>query len=290
METKNNEKKFAAILSVVSNSSLIILKLAAGIISGSISILSEALHSSSDLLASFIAYFSVTKSTQPADSDHPFGHEKYEDFSGLLEGGLIFLAGFYIIYEAIKKIITPLDSALNVDLGLWVMMISIVINFLVSRYLFKTAQKHDSMALFADAEHLNADIYSSLGVLAGLLIVKLTSNPIFDAITALFVACLIFFTAYKVCAKSAANLLDTALCKEDNEAIKEVVNKFVGDKIISVKHIRSRKSGGKKNIELTLIADRHLQIGNGHELCDEIEAEIEKSLGNTDITIHLEPN
>lgn len=156
-----NEKKRAAILSIVSNTLLIVLKFIVGIISGSISIISEALHSGSDLLASFIAFFSVSESSKPADEDHQFGHGKYEDLSGLIEGILIILAALYIVYASVKKMFFAPVIRIDVDLGLAVMLVSVVANTFVSIYLFKIAKKTDSIALYADGEHLRTDIYSS---------------------------------------------------------------------------------------------------------------------------------
>lgn len=284
------EKKKAALFSILSNSSLIALKLFAGILSGSIGIISEAVHSGSDLLASFIAFFSIAESSKPADKDHQFGHGKYEDFAGLTEGLLIVLAAFYIIYESVKKIVHHAGPEMDVNLGLAVMFISVVANIFVSNYLFKVARKTDSVALYADGEHLRTDIYSSLAVFVGLLCIKLTGNTIFDPIIAIVVAVIIFMAGCRICESSRKNLLDTSLSKNENSQIENIVVDFIDNGIISIKSMRTRKAGMKKNIELILIVDRAMHISTAHELCDKIEEEIEKSLQNTDITIHLEPD
>lgn len=286
----HDEKKKAAKLSILSNSSLIILKLFAGIFSGSIGIISEAIHSGSDLLASFVAYFSIAESSKPADNDHQYGHGKYEDFAGLVEGTLIVLAAFYIIYEAVKKILSPAIEHLDVNVGLVVMFISVVANVFVSKYLFKIAKKTDSVALYADGEHLRTDIYSSLAVFLGLLAVKLTGNPIYDPIIAIVVALIILSAGYSICESSRKNLLDASLSDEENEQIKAVVEEHYGEEIIALKHMRTRKAGMKKNIEIVLIAKKSLHISDAHNLCDTIEFKIEEKLQNTDVTIHLEPN
>ena len=155
------EKKFAAGLSIFSNSVIIILKLIAGHISGSISIISEAIHSLSDFLASVLTFFSVMKSSEPADKKHPFGHGKYEDMSGFIEGGLIIFAAGFIVFEALKKIISPSTATVDTTLGLVVMGISVVANIIVSTVLFKVAKDSESVSLYADAEHLRTDILSS---------------------------------------------------------------------------------------------------------------------------------
>lgn len=284
------EKKVAAIVSILSNSSLIILKFIAGVISGSIGIISEAIHSSSDLLASIITFFSVSESSKPADDDHQFGHGKYEDFTSFIEGILIILAAFYIVYESLKKILFSLYVEVDANIGLLVMFISFLANLFVSTYLFKIASKTGSTALYADGEHLRTDIYSSLAVFIGLILVKTTGNHIFDPIVAIIVAVIIFIAGYKICETAKDSLLDTSLTEQENTQIKEIVLTYIQDGVIALKKLRTRKAGLKKNIEITLIVDKKMQISTSHELCDAIEEEIEMNLKNTDISIHLEPN
>ena len=164
------QKKFAAGLSICSNAVIILLKLIAGILSGSISIISEAVHSLSDFLASVLTFFAVMKSSEPADSKHPFGHGRYEDMSGFIEGGLIIFAALYIFYEAGKKLIFGYTMENESFLGIAVMGFAVLANFFVSSYLFYVAKKTNSISLYADAEHLRTDIWSSLGVLIGLIL------------------------------------------------------------------------------------------------------------------------
>lgn len=289
-ETYAKKKKIAAVLSIASNSSLILLKFAAGILSGSIGIISEAIHSGSDLLASVITFFSVSESSKPADEDHQFGHGKYEDFTSFIEGILIILAALYIIYEAIQKLFCGNNCKIDANIGLIIMFISVVVNIIVSAYLFKTAKETGSTALYADGEHLRTDIYSSLAVFVGLLCVKITGNFIFDPIIAIMVAMIIFIAGYKICETAKNSLVDTSLSKEENEKITEIINANLGNGLISLKTLRTRHAGLKKNIEITLIVQKDMHISTSHKLCDKIEDEIEAAIKNTDISIHLEPN
>lgn len=285
------EKKIAATLSVISNSFLIILKFAVGFISGSIGIISEAIHSGTDLFASLIAFFSISKSSKPADKKHPYGYDKYEDFAGFAEGLLIIAAAFYIIYEAVKKILNPGLIELDADLGLLIMGISVIVNSFISRYLFKVAEKTSSVALFADGEHLRTDVYSSLAVFAGLFFVKITGNPIFDPVVALCVAFIIFFAGYKISRDCASNLLDTSLSENENFCIRGIIGAFISETgVTEIKKIRTRKAGMKKNIDITLCVNGLMPIKDAHDLCDKIERQIEISIQNTDITIHVEPH
>ncbi len=291
METKFvKEKKIAAAVSILSNTFLIILKFFAGFISGSISIISEAVHSSSDLLASVITFFSVSESSKPADKDHQFGHGKYEDLTSFIEGVLIILASFYIIYEAFKKILFSIYIGIDTNIGLVVMFISIIANIIVSTYLFKIASKTGSTALYADGEHLRTDVYSSMAVFIGLILVKMTGNHIFDPIVAIMIAIIIFIAGYKICENASKGLLDNSLSDCENSHIKTIIQNYVGNEVIELKKLRTRKSGLKKNIEIILIVEKTMQISKSHEICDKIELEIEEKLKNTDISIHLEPN
>lgn len=284
-------KQTAAGISMVSNSVLIAVKLIAGFVSGSISIISEAIHSFSDLLASFIAFVSVKKSSQPADKDHSYGHGKYEDLSGLIEGGLIILASLYISYEAVKKIIAPHEISISIDLGIYVMAFSAIVNVFVSAYLFHIAKKTQSLAIFADAEHLRTDVISSAGVCLGLVLIKITKLQILDPIIALVVAVIIFIAGAKICNETKNNLVDKSLSEEDISKIENVIKEFLGgNKLISLKHLRTRHSGIKKNIELTIIANKDMSLFEGHNFCNKIEKRLEEVLGNTDVTIHLEPD
>src|SRR5574344_863933 len=205
------EKKIAAGLSITSNAFIILFKLIAGIISGSISIISEAIHSMSDFLASVLTFFAVSRSAEPADKDHPFGHGKYEDMSGFIEGGLIIFAAFYIIYEAGKKLFFGYEMELDSTLGIWVMAFAVFANIIVSSYLFHVAKKTESVSLHADGEHLMTDVISALGVLIGLILIKITGYVILDPIIAILVALIILNAGFSISTNTLNNLLDGSL-------------------------------------------------------------------------------
>ena len=169
----NQRKERAAFLSIISNSTLVVGKFLVGFLTGSIGIRSEAVHSSMDLVASGIAWWSVRKSGLPPDETHNYGHGKIETVSAVFESLLIVAAGVLIFWEAIQKIshAAPIEE---ISWGLWIMGISTVVNILVSRYLFKVGQETESQALIADAHHLSSDVWSSMGVFVGLIIVHFT--------------------------------------------------------------------------------------------------------------------
>lgn len=283
------EKKLAAGLSITSNAVIIILKLIAGIISGSISIISEAIHSLSDFLASILTFFAVMKSSEPADKCHPFGHGKYEDMSGFIEGGLIIFAAFYIIYEACKKLF--FHQALEVDttLGIAVMLFAVISNFFVSSYLFRVAKKSNSISLFADGEHLRTDIYSSLGVMVGLILIKITGINILDPIIALLVALFILKAGFSISKETLNNLLDGSLPAEDLKTIEEIINSYDNKCIVGYKNLKARRSGPSTEIEITMLFPKDMTINDCHNICDEIEKLIKDKLGTSTILIHAEP-
>ena len=283
----NAQKKFAAGLSITSNAVIILLKIIAGILSGSISIISEAIHSFSDFLASVLTFFAVTRSSEPADKEHQFGHGKYEDMSGFIEGGLIILAGLYIIYESFKKLIWGYNLEFNSMLGIYVMAFAVVANFMVSSYLFYVAKKADSVSLYADAEHLRTDIFSSLGVLIGLILIKITGIVILDPVIAIIVAIIIIRAGYSISKETLNNLLDGSLPKEDMKKIESILDNNISIK--GYKDLKTRKVGQCKDIEITIFFEPNLTIAQCHKICDEIEAEFAKSFSNMTIIIHPEP-
>ncbi len=285
----NLQKKFAAGFSICSNALIIVLKLIAGYLSGSISIISEAVHSLSDMLASVLTYFSVVRSAVPADKSHPFGHGRYEDMSGFIEGLLIIFASLFIFAEAVKKLFFQGNTGFEPLLGIWVMAFAVIANFAVSTYLFKVAKKTDSIALLADAEHLRTDIYSSFGVLLGLILIKLTGVRILDPIIALTVAVLILKTGLSITKTALNNLLDGSLPEKEVKLITDTVKSFESSGVLSFRNIKSRRVGAYKDIEITLIFPSDMTILECHNICDELEIRLEQELGNTRAVIHAEP-
>lgn len=282
-------KKSAATLSIVSNSFIILLKLIVGVYCGSISIISEAVHSLSDFFASVLTFFSVIKSAEPADKKHPFGHGKYEDMSGFIEGGLIIFASVFIIFEALKKILTNTQISIDVTWGLVVMGLSVVLNFIVSSVLFKVAKETDSVSLYADAQHLRTDIISSLGVFLGLVLIKLTGICILDSIIAIVVAVIIFRAGFDISRNTMDNLLDCSLPEDDMSAICTFLDSFKSNGISEYKDLKARRLGPHKKVEVTLVFPKHMTIYECHNICDSIECKMVEKFGDISASIHLEP-
>ena len=285
----NKKKKFVASLSITSNVILSILKIITGILSGSLSIISEAIHSLSDFFASVLTLFSVIKSSKPADSDHPYGHGKYEDMAGFIEGILIILASLFIIFEASKKIIFGINIDTENILGITVMFIAVILNLIVSSLLFSTAKQTNSISLYADGQHLRTDVYSSLGVLAGLILIKITGYGILDPIIAILVAVVIFRAGYSISKKAGSNLLDHSLPDENIDDIKQIIKSHSESVSLKRNGIKARQVGPTKDIDLILQFPENTSICECHKICDEIEKQIQKLYPNCSISIHSEP-
>ncbi len=281
-----NAKISIARLSVASNTLLIVMKLAIGIISGSVSIISEAIHSSMDLVAALIAFFAVRVSDTPPDSKHPYGHGKVENISGVIEGLLILVAAVMIIVEAVKKLLGGTVELDSIWLGAVVMFISAIINTIVSRKLYKVARETNSVALEADALHLKTDVYTSLGVAVGLTLIILTDVSWLDPVVAILVALFIIKESYDLLSRAFSPLLDTAW--SDME-IRELENKLAS-MAVNYHDLRTRVAGNYRFIDLHVEIPENESVGNAHSYCDRIENELKNYYNNLTITIHVEPD
>lgn len=282
-----SKKTSVALLSVLSNTLLIILKLVAGILSGSVSIISEAIHSSVDLLASIVALFSVRYSSKPADEGHPYGHGKIENVSGLIEGLLIFIAAILIIIEAVRKIFSP-EPLQSGYIAIAVMLISALVNFFVSRRLHKVAMEEDSMALEADSVHLKTDVLTSIGVAIGLILITFTGIHWIDSVIAIIVALMITKEGFELVKAAFDEILDAKLSDEDEQKIDAVINTYKGE-IIDYHKLKTRKTGGLKHIDFHITVKSDMTVQCAHSIIGRIKADMNDVLNNTRITIHVDP-
>jgi len=289
----DKKKQKVAILSVLSNSFLVISKLIIGISISSVSVISEAIHSGLDLLAAFIAYFAVKNSDKPPDKEHTFGHGKIENISGFIEAILIFIACLWIIYEAIHKLIYP-QNIENIGLGIGIMFFSSIINIYVSKRIMEVAIETDSIALKADALHLKTDIYTSAGVMFALFLIwfieflfKGIHFHWLDPICAIGVSLLILKTAYRLTKESFLDLIDTSLNESEIKIIENYINSF--NEILSFKGLKTRKAGNHKFIEVDIIFSENISLKKAHEISELLTQKIKKDIINSHINIHMEP-
>ncbi|MDD5405940.1 MAG: cation diffusion facilitator family transporter [Sulfurovaceae bacterium] len=282
-----NPKEQAAKLSVISNTALVVGKLTVGVAIGSVGVLSEGIHSSLDLLASIIAFFAVRQASHPADEKHRYGHGKIENLSGTLEGVLILIAAFWIVLEAIQKLLHP-QAVEFVGWGVGIMAVSSIVNFFISRHLQKISEETDSIALKADAMHLRTDVLTSLGVMAGLLGIYLTGWQWLDPLAAIAVAALIVHAAWELIRESFAPLLDASLSYEDEQKIIGKI-KDHQEHFIDFHDLRTRKAGSERHVDFHLTVCRYHSIEHAHGLADRIEYDIQTIFNETSILIHHEP-
>lgn len=277
----------AAALSVLSNSTLVAMKLAAGLVTGSVSVISEAVHSGLDLVAALITFFSVRESAKPPDERHAYGHGKIENVSALAEAVLIFVAAAWIIVEAARKILFGVEvQALGV--GLAVMGLSAVANYFISGTLFRVGKRHDSLALEADGLHLRTDVYTSVGVFAGLGLIEFTGFDLLDPVVAILVALFIIKAAWDLTRTSFLPLLDVRLSPEDEDAVREIVRSFESE-YVEFHKLRTRKAGPERHVDLHLVVHPTHSIDEVHDLADRIEDNIRQRWERTSVLIHMEP-
>lgn len=289
-DAMNREKQRTARLSVASNTLLVVLKLAVGLAIGSVAIIAEAVHSAIDLVAAVIAFFAVRASAQPPDTEHEFGHGSFEDLSGLIEGVLILVAAVLIVYEAVEKLRAG-GAGLEVGslgAGVAVMAVSGAVNWYVSGRLMRVAKATESIALESDAWHLRTDVYTSLGVFAGLVAIILTGIVALDSLIAIAVAVVILKAAFDLMRRASGNLVDQRLPEDEEAAIRRIIDAH-GDNITEFHELRTRRSGPDRFVDLHLCVAHTLTVEESHALADHLEAEIEEALPRCSATIHVEP-
>lgn len=279
-------KTRSALLSVFSNAFLTLLKLLVGFSSGSISVISEAVHSGVDLLASVVAYLSVRVADQPPDKEHPYGHGKVEHLSGVVEGLLIFLAALLVLWEAVKRLVEGVVSFQPIY-GIVVMAFSAVLNLGISEWLYLVAEETESDALEADAGHLRADVYTSAGVLLGLVVIHLTNWRFLDPLLAFFISLLVLRLAWTTTTGSLGHLLDTGLPQEEIDTIAQLAQSQPG--VMSFHKLRTRRAGSYRYIDLHIQVRKDITVEEGHQIAHALQARIHQILPRAHIIIHIEP-
>ncbi len=281
-------KARAAALSIISNSALILLKVIAGTITGSVAILTEAVHSSIDLVASIVAFFSIRKAGEPADESHRYGHQKVENLAGAIEGILILVGSAAIAFEAIRRLLGR-GHLRTVGLGIGVVAFSIVVNVVVSSLISRNARATDSAALEGDAAHLRTDALTSTAVLAGLALVKLTGAQWVDPAVALAVSAAIVVTAVRLLSRSSRVLVDEALPAEEVAAIRSAIEELSSRGVVGYHELRTRRAGSRRYVDLHVQFREGTSLEDAHRVAHELQDLIGARLNSADVLIHLEP-
>jgi len=281
-------KSGVARLSIASNSALILLKIVAGAITGSIAILTEAVHSSIDLVASVVAYVSVRKAEEPADASHMYGHAKIENLAAAIEGLLVLVGAGVIVYEAVHRLVTGAHVT-SLGFGIGAIAVSAVVNMGVSTYLFGRARVLDSPALEGDAAHLRVDALTSLGVLAGLVLIAITGVNELDSAVALVVAAAIVYAGLRLVTRSSRILVDEALPQEELDAVREAIASYGGPEVVGFHKLRGRRAGSARHIDLHLQFAAGTTLERAHEIAHRLQDDIRARVRGADVLVHLEP-
>jgi cation diffusion facilitator family transporter len=281
-------KARTAVLSVISNSVLILLKVIAGTITGSVAILTEAVHSSIDLVASIVAFFSVRKADEPADESHRYGHEKIENLAAAIEGMLILVGSAAIAFEAIRHLVNH-GRVQTVGLGIAVVAVSLAANLGVSLRLSRAAKRTGSPALAGDAAHLGTDALTSAAVLVGLIMVAVTGAQWIDPVVALAVAVVVVTTGVRLLAQASRVLVDESLPADEVEIIREAIQGLSAQGVVGYHELRTRRAGSRRYVDLHVQFREGTSLEEAHRTAHELQDQISARLAGADVLIHLEP-
>src|SRR4051812_41432302 len=302
-------KSRAAVLSIASNSGLILLKVVAGTITGSVALLTEAMHSAIDLIASIVAFIAVRKADEPADEDHLYGHEKVENLAAMIEGILILVGSALIAFEAIRHLVVGSEVS-HLGFGIAVVAISIAVNSFVSARLRQRARETQSAALEADAVHLRTDMATSFGALIGLTLVAITGANWLDPAVALLIAAAIVREGFKILSRSSRVLVrpaamvreglktrggwsggwvDGALPADELEAISAEIRAFGPQGVAGFHKLRARRAGARRYVDLHVQFVAGTTLEQAHETAHRLQDAIATRIPGADVLIHLEP-
>jgi len=289
VNTLLQKKSLASIawFSIIASVLTIIIKWTAYQITGSVGFLSDAMESFINLAAAIIAFIMLTIAAHPPDKEHPFGHDKAEYFSSLIEGVLIVLAAIGIGYAAVNRIYHPrLLEELNIGMAL--SLVATLINFVTARILMHYGRKHNSITLEADAKHLMTDVWTTIGIVIGILLVKFTNWQLLDPLMAIVVALSIVFTGTKLIIRSTDGLMDSKLSEKELIPIRKILDRYK-EQGIDYHALYTRQSSSKSFITFHLLIPGDLTIYQAHEFSKMIEKEIDDVLPYSSVFIHLEP-
>jgi cation diffusion facilitator family transporter len=284
-------KQAVAAVSVATYGLLVVLKLIVGIAVGSVAVISEAIHSATDVVASVTALVGVRKAAQPPDEDHPFGHGKIESLAGAGQAIVILIAIWLILNESVSKLLHGVELV-ALDLAIAVMAVSAIANLVVGRWVAKAARETESLALEAAGLNHMSDVLVSAGVAVGLVIVRITGLAILDPLIAIVVVLFIARAAYDIARRSVDDLLDASLPREEQARIQEVLDRYSrrAKHVVNYHQLRARKSGAERHVDLHLVVKRDVTVQESHDLCDDLEQNLQEALGDkVSLNIHVEP-
>ena len=278
----------AAVVPVLSNAFVLVLKAVVGLMTGSIAVLSDAMDSFEDVGASLFDLWSVRLSAKPADQEHPYGHGKVEGIAATAEGLLIGGGGVFIFYQAIHRLISG-QAEIGVGLGLVAMIVTAFVNLGVVFHIARAAKETGSLVLTAASRHLWTNVAQAIAVITALVLVGLTGRREFDAIVALLLSAFLVFSAARIIMGATRQIMDVRLPLDEEEVIQGALRRYEGQ-VVGFHKLRTRRSGHQRYVELHLIVDPKRSVEEIHTVCDGIEGDIQERLPGAEVTIHVEPD
>ncbi len=282
-----NRKIRAARFSLATAVGLSLMKLAAGIATGSMAIISSAVDSLLDILMSGVNLVAITQAEKPADEAHPFGHGKYETLATLIQSTVIALSGVAIIVESVRRLLRGSELA-RLEGGIAVLALSLVASWLIGRYLRRIAAQTDSSALKADSLHFSMDVYTNGGLLLGLVMVRLFDLPWLDPALSILIALYILYEAARLVRHGLRDVLDEQLPEAIHREVARLIRDH-GELHLDFHNLRTRRAGSQKIMDFHLRVCKHLSVQEAHDIADHLEKRIEEEIAGADVTIHIEP-
>ncbi len=283
-----NKKFRTALLSISVSILLIIVKVVFGILTNSISILASAADSFLDVMASSVNFYSIRKSEKPADHDHKFGHGKAEGLAGLFQTFIIVSSAIYLIYLSISRLLEG-ENLVSVGWGIAVIALSMIVSFFLTRHINRVAEETGSLILSADSLHYKFDLYTNGGILAGLLVIKLTGFNVIDPVISILVAAFIVWSTKDILIESIDILMDKELPPDMVREIEDLIMRFNPD-VKSYHKLKTRNAGSVKFVEFHVVMDHTLTFVESHEIAEQIVSEIKDKIGNSEVTVHVDPD
>lgn len=267
----------------------VVVKGLAAVLTGSVGLLSDALESTVNLVAAFVALWALAVSGKPADHNHDFGHGKAEYVSSMVEGALIFVAAAAIVVSAIQRFVVP-QPVEQLGIGLLLSLGASVLNFAVGMLLVRQGRAHRSITLEADGHHLLTDVWTSVGVIVGMAALwLLPEQQWIDPLVALLVGLNILWTGGRLVRRSLVGLLDAALPPEEVDVIRSALHGVIGDDRVTVTELLTRESGRQRFVQCTVVVPGHWTVQRSHDLADDLEASVAAALPGTETVVHIEP-
>jgi len=287
LKTYLSTKQGAAQLPIVGVSVMLAMKIVAAILTGSVAIRADAIHSLLDLISAIIGYVSIKIAGRPPDEGHKYGHSKAEDLAGIVIGVLILVVGGTIVYEGIMRLITPAPVGM-IPVGIGVTVAALVINIFISWWVIRIARKTDSVALLAEGKHLYADIMSSVAVLLGLLILQFTNLVWLDSAVAIAIGFYIMYESREPLKVALDNIMDKRLPSDEEDAIRGLLKEYQ-DSIVGLRNLRTRKSGSLRFVEIDIIMPRQVSVSEAHRVCHQFAHQLSKQMDEVTVNTHILP-